>query len=87
METTKVKLYGKYEVGVEDQLKVAKKLLDKQQSMEGITSFTINKNILDEAPQAYKGIDEILEGIKNLAEVVDIVKPIFNFKADDGPRE
>lgn len=58
-----------------------------KKSMEGITSWTVNSSTLDEAPQAYKGIEEILEGIKELVEVVDIVKPIFNFKADDGARE
>ena len=36
---------------------------------------------LDEAPNAYKPMNEILEAIGEAVEVVDIIKPIYNFKA------
>ena len=32
---------------------------------------------------AYKSINEIMENIKDTVEVVDIIKPIYNFKASE----
>jgi RNA-splicing ligase RtcB len=49
--------------------------------MEGIYSTSINRNTIDEAPMAYKTMDEILANIGPTAEVVKVIKPIFNFKA------
>jgi tRNA-splicing ligase RtcB len=57
------------------------KLADYEQSMAGIFSTTIDYSTLDEAPFAYKPIDEI---IANIAETVTIekrIRPIYNFKA------
>ena len=48
---------------------------------KGIYSSTIGKETLDEAPFAYRGIDEILEAIKETAEVKKIVKPLYNYRA------
>ena len=48
--------------------------------MEGIHSSTVHRGTLDEIPSAYKDIDVILDAITPTAEVVDILKPIFNFK-------
>ena len=56
-------------------------LIQFEKSMEGIYSTTVNKNTLDEAPFAYKPMEEI---IANMGETVDIIKslkPIYNFKA------
>ncbi|MDR1564657.1 MAG: RtcB family protein [Oscillospiraceae bacterium] len=50
-------------------------------SMEGIYSTTITKSTIDEAPFAYKPMDEIIENITETAEIVKIIKPIYNFKA------
>ena len=50
-------------------------------SMEGIYTTSVNEATLDEAPMAYKSIDDILGVIGETAEVLDILKPIFNFKA------
>ena len=54
---------------------------DFKQQMEGVYSTSISENTLDEAPMAYKPIDEILENIKDTVEVIDVIKPIYNFKA------
>ncbi|MBQ5576887.1 MAG: RtcB family protein, partial [Bacteroidales bacterium] len=62
----------------------AKEMLDMEDfkaSMEGIYSTSINRNTIDEAPMAYKTMDEILANIGPTAEVVKVIKPIFNFKA------
>jgi RNA-splicing ligase RtcB len=54
---------------------------DYKKSMEGIYSTTVAEDTLDEAPMAYKSIDDILEHLKETVDVVDILKPIYNFKA------
>ena len=49
--------------------------------MSGIYSTSVSKATLDEAPMAYKPIDEILKHITDTVTVIDIIKPIYNFKA------
>jgi len=36
---------------------------------------------LEEAPNAYKSMAEIIEAIGETVEIIDIIKPIYNFKA------
>jgi len=50
-------------------------------SMEGIYTTSVNRDTIDECPMAYKGMEHILENIGPTAEVTDIIKPIYNFKA------
>ena len=52
-------------------------------SMEGIYSSTIGKYTIDEAPFAYKAMDEIVNNIADTAEIVKIIKPVYNFKASE----
>lgn len=52
-----------------------------QESMSGIFTTSVSKNTLDEAPDAYKPMAEILENIRDTVDVVKIIKPIYNFKA------
>ena len=52
----------------------------KHQMKNVYSSFVINST-LDEAPGAYKPMKEIIELIKDTVEIVDIIKPIYNFKA------
>ena len=54
---------------------------DFEKSMEGIWSTRVCKYTLDEAPMAYKDMGEIAANIEPTAEVVNVIKPIFNFKA------
>lgn len=54
-----------------------------KESMEGIYSTSVCENTIDESCFAYKGIDSILDNIKDTCEVVKIVKPIYNFKAHE----
>ena len=56
------------------------KLIDYANEMKDVISYSVNENTLDEAPQAYRGIDEIVEATKETMEILEIVKPIFNFK-------
>lgn len=52
-------------------------------AMEGIKSTCISFETLDEAPFVYKSIHEILSQITPTCEVIDIIKPIYNFKASE----
>ncbi|MGX8833991.1 RtcB family protein [Amedibacillus sp. YH-ame6] len=54
-----------------------------KKAMNGIYSTSISKDTLDEAPMAYKPMQEILDCIRDTVEVIDIIKPIYNFKASD----
>jgi len=54
-----------------------------QEAMSGIDTWSLNENTLDEAPQAYKPMEEIIELIKDTVEIVDIIKPVYNFKANE----
>ena len=56
---------------------------DYKEAMKGIFSTTINKNTLDEAPFCYKDINSILDNIKDTVDVLEIIKPVYNFKADN----
>ncbi len=54
-----------------------------KRTMEGIYTTSINENTLDEAPMAYKSLDDIIDVIRESVDVIDIMKPIYNFKASD----
>lgn len=66
--------------------KQAKNVLSMEEfksEMAGIYSTTVSKETLDEAPMAYKTMDDIVKNIGPTAEIVNIIKPIYNFKAAD----
>lgn len=52
-----------------------------KESMQGIYSTSISKETIDEAPMVYKPMDEIVRNIQDTVEIVNIIKPIYNFKA------
>lgn len=56
---------------------------DFKKSMEGIFTTCIGKDTIDEAPQAYKTLDNILPNIKNTVSIKEIIKPVYNFKAKE----
>ncbi|WP_039240929.1 RNA-splicing ligase RtcB [Clostridium botulinum] len=51
-------------------------------TMKGVYSTCINENTIDESPMAYKQIQNIVDNIKDTVDVIEIVKPIYNFKAN-----
>jgi RNA-splicing ligase RtcB len=65
------------------QAKANLKLEDFQNQMKGIFTSTANINTLDEAPDAYKNMQIILDNIKETVNVIDFIKPIYNFKAEN----
>lgn len=57
------------------------KMEDYKKAMKGIYSSCVKISTLDESPMAYKDIDFIKEHISEYADIVSVLKPIFNFKA------
>jgi len=52
-----------------------------KKQMAGVYTSSVGKGTLDECPMAYKGMEDILENIGPTAEVEEIIRPIYNFKA------
>lgn len=50
-------------------------------SMQGIYTTSVNEETLDEAPMAYKSLADIIDVIQDSVDVIDIMKPVYNFKA------
>lgn len=55
-----------------------------QETMGGIYTTSVNDETLDECPMAYKAMDEIMNNIKPTADIVKVIRPIYNFKAGKG---
>lgn len=52
-----------------------------KEQMKDVYSTSVLTETLDEAPNAYKSMKEIIEAIGETVEIIDIIKPIYNFKA------
>lgn len=50
--------------------------------MKGVYTTSVNEATLDEAPMAYKSLEDIIDVIKETVDVIDVMKPIYNFKAN-----
>lgn len=51
--------------------------------MKGIYTTSVSTGTIDESPFAYKPAEEIIENIKDTVEIIDVIKPIYNFKASE----
>ena len=56
-------------------------LTEYQRTMEGIYTTSVNESTLDEAPMAYKSLDDIIDIISETVDIIKILKPVYNFKA------
>ncbi|MBQ7345685.1 MAG: RtcB family protein [Oscillospiraceae bacterium] len=52
-----------------------------RKEMAGIYTTCVDRTTLDEAPMAYKGIDEIISHIGPTVDILERIIPIYNFKA------
>ena len=52
-----------------------------RRSMEGIYTTSVSEGTIDEAPMAYKSIEDIIDVIADTVDVIEVLKPIYNFKA------
>ncbi|MFO1443682.1 RtcB family protein [Bacillus sp. Bva_UNVM-123] len=57
-------------------------LHDFEDSMNGIWTTSVGEGTLDEAPMVYKPIDEIMNNIKESLTIEQVIKPLYNFKAN-----
>ncbi|RGH68055.1 RNA-splicing ligase RtcB [Ruminococcus sp. AM33-14] len=51
--------------------------------MEGVYTTSVNGNTLDEAPMAYKSLEDIIDVVRESVDVIDVMRPIYNFKASE----
>lgn len=52
-----------------------------KESMKGIFTSSVNEGTIDEAPMAYKSINDIIDVIGESVDIIEVIKPIYNFKA------
>ncbi len=52
-----------------------------RKSMEGVYTTSLSEGTLDEAPMAYKSLEDIIDVVTESVDVIEVMKPIFNFKA------
>ena len=64
----------------------AKETLDLEayrKTIEGIYTTSVNEATIDEAPMAYKSLKDIIDVVRESVDVIEILKPIYNFKASE----
>lgn len=54
-----------------------------KKQMKGIYTTSVNSGTLDECPMAYKSMNDITDNIGETAEIIDVIRPIYNFKAGE----
>ena len=54
-----------------------------KETMAGVYTTSVSEATLDEAPMAYKRLEDIIDVIQESVEVIDVMKPIYNFKASE----
>lgn len=52
-------------------------------AMKDVYSTSVTAFTLDEAPMAYKSLDDVIDVIRDTVEIIDIMKPVYNFKASE----
>ncbi len=73
--------HGSGRVMKRSEAKEALSMEDYRREMEGIFSTSVSEATLDESPMAYRRMAEIETAIAPTAEVVDVLTPLYNFKA------
>lgn len=53
-----------------------------KEAMKGVYTTSVNEATLDEAPMAYKSLEDIIDVIRETVDIIDVMKPIYNFKAN-----
>ena len=56
-------------------------LEDFQESMKDVYSSTVCQATIDEAPFAYKDMEEIMNAIEPTVEIIERITPVYNYKA------
>ena len=54
-----------------------------QESMKGVYTTSVNLNTIDESPMAYKSLEDIIGVIGGTVDIIDVMRPVYNFKASE----
>jgi RNA-splicing ligase RtcB len=54
---------------------------DFEREMKDVYSTSVCPETIDESPIAYKPMQEIIDAISDTVTIVDVIKPLYNFKA------
>ena len=54
-----------------------------RETMKGIYTTSVNASTLDEAPMAYKSLEDIIDVIRESVDIIEVMRPIYNFKASE----
>lgn len=52
-----------------------------RKEMAGVYTTSVSEATIDEAPMAYKSLEDIIDVIADSVDVIEVLKPIYNFKA------
>jgi len=52
-----------------------------RREMAGVYTTSVSEATIDEAPMAYKSLADIVDVIEESVDIIEILKPIYNFKA------
>ena len=58
-------------------------LAEYRETMKGVYTTSVSEATLDEAPMAYKSLADIIGVIRDSVDIIDVMKPVYNFKASD----
>ena len=53
-----------------------------KKTMAGVYTTSVNEATLDEAPMAYKSLEDIIDVIRESVDVIEVMRPVYNFKAN-----
>ena len=54
-----------------------------RETMKDVYTTSVNEGTLDEAPMAYKSLEDIIDVVAESVDIVEVMKPIYNFKASE----
>lgn len=61
-------------------------LTEYRKEMANVYTTSVNEGTLDEAPMAYKSLHDIIDVIGDTVDIIEVMKPIYNFKAEEERR-
>lgn len=51
-----------------------------RESMEGVQTWSLSEDVIDESPSAYKKLEDILPWLAETVDVEGVLKPVYNYK-------
>lgn len=54
-----------------------------RREMAGVYTTCVSERTLDESPMAYKSIEDIIDVVQESVDIIDVLRPVYNFKSPD----